>query len=73
MPDAPGNPDAGFLAFVIVNRLIETLSRLGILPKADAIQMLSRLADELAEEARALSKPGAEFIRDRILPNIKSN
>jgi hypothetical protein len=72
MPDAPGNPDAGFLAYVLVSRLIETLAKRDILPKADVVQMLSELADELSKETRSLSKPGAEFIRDRLIPRVES-
>jgi hypothetical protein len=70
MPDAPGSPDAGFIAYILVSRLIETLAKRGILPKADTIQMLHELVDELGEETRALSKPSADFIRDRLLPRI---
>jgi hypothetical protein len=72
MPDAPGNPDAGFIAYILVSRLIETLAKREILPRTDAIEMLHELVNELGEETRALSKPGAEFIRDRLIPRIES-
>lgn len=70
MAIAPGAPDAGFLAYALVDALIGKLVERDILPRGEAVDMLRELAGRLSNEPRALSKSGAQFIRDRMLPEV---
>ncbi len=66
MTEAPGTDEAAFLAFAIVDELINKLIAKGVLTQADTLAMLDSLVDRLGEEPRALAKPGAEFLRKMI-------
>ena len=58
----PGTDEAAFLAFALVDALVNTLIEKGVLTRSDANGMLRSIIEDLKADSRHLSKPTAKFL-----------
>ena len=70
---SPGAEEAALLALALFDDLLGLLRERGVLTLHDTTGLLKTAAHRLSESPDALSKRGARFIRDAMLPEHQTD
>lgn len=68
---SPGAEEAGLLALELFQDLLELLKQKQILTSSEVAGLLESTASRLNQSPNALSKRGARFIHEAMLPTIE--
>ena len=66
--DIPGGSEPGYLAFALVDDLIDLLIQKGVLTNADRSVMLRACATRLSQNGNPMGQRCAQFITERVKP-----
>ena len=64
--DAPGTDDAAYIAFRLVDRLLDLLVTKGIITEAETMTLLDELTRDMSEDRRSVAQSSAIHMRDAI-------